>query len=115
MSANSSGNGHKLKTISPSRSQEGILGVLRGKYQKAGENGQTSVPIQTKLCAIYSDGSGNGHMLKNIGPVRHQGENFNPRLTGGNIWRFRGSTFHQKSGYDLQKKINCFYTNKKIH
>ena len=45
--------------------------------------------------------------------MRHQGENFNPRLTGGNIWRFRGSTFHQKSGYDLQKKINCFYTHKK--
>ena len=49
----------------------------------------------------------NGHMLKNIGPVRHQGEHFNPRLIRGNIWGFRGSTFHRKSGYmiDLQKQI----------
>ena len=65
------------------------------------------------MCAICSDGSGNGHMLTNIGPVRHQGEHFNPRLTRGNIRGFRGSTCHRKSGYDLQKKITiiCIYTN----
>ena len=56
------------------------------------------------MCAIHSDGSGNGHMLENIGPVRHQGTHVNPRLTGGNIRGFRGSTFHRKSGYDLQEK-----------
>ena len=57
------------------------------------------------MCAICSDGSGNGHRLKNIGRVRHRREHFNPRLTGGNIRGFKGSTFHRKSGYDLQKKI----------
>ena len=57
------------------------------------------------MCAICSDTSGNGHRLKNIGPVRHRMEHFNPRLTGGNIRGFKGSTCHRKSGYDLQKKI----------
>ena len=42
------------------------------------------------VCAICSDGSGNGHRLKNIGPVRHRREHFNPRLTGGNIRGFKG-------------------------
>ena len=37
MSANSSGNGHRLKTISPSRSHEGIFGVLRGQISKGWE------------------------------------------------------------------------------
>ena len=31
------------------------------------------------------------------------GEHVNLRLTGGNIWGIRGSTFHRKSGYDMQK------------
>ena len=64
------------------------------------------------MCAICSDGSGNGHRLKNIDPVRHRGEHFNPRLTGGNIRGFKGSTFHRKSGYDLQKKITIIYKKK---
>ena len=66
-------------------------------------------------CAPYicSDGSGNGHRLKNIGPVRHRREHFNPRLTGGNIRGFKGSTFHRKSEYDLQKKITIIYKKKK--
>ena len=53
MSANSSGNGHRIKTNSPSRSQEGIFGVLRDQISKGWENGQTAGPIETKLCAIY--------------------------------------------------------------
>ena len=36
MSANSSVNEYRLNTISSSRSHEGIVGVLRGTYQKAG-------------------------------------------------------------------------------
>ena len=64
------------------------------------------------MCAICSDGSGNGHRLKNIGPVRHRREHFNPRLTGGNIRGFKESTFHRKSGYDLQKKITIIYKKK---
>ena len=39
---------------------------------------------------------------------------FNPRLTGGNIIDFKGSTFHRKSGYDLQKKITIIYKKKKL-
>ena len=78
------------------------------KFQKAGENGHTAGPIETKLCAIHSDGSGNGYMLENIGPVIYQGTHVNPRLTGGNIRGFRGSTFHRKSGYDLQEKKLLF-------
>ena len=66
------------------------------------------------MCAICSDGSGNGHRLKNIGPVRHRREHFNLRLTGGNIRGFKGSTFHRKSGYDLQKKITIIYKKKKL-
>ena len=77
-------------------------------FQKAGENGQTAGPIETKVYAICSDGSGNGHMLKNIGPVRHQGEHFNPMLTRGNIIGFRGSTCHRKSGYDLQNFFTIY-------
>ena len=61
------------------------------------------------MCAICSDGSGNGHRLNNIGPVRHRREHFNPRLTGGNIRGLEGSTFPRKSGYDLQKKITIIY------
>ena len=38
---------------------------------------KTAGPIGSKLCAHYADGSGNGHMFKNIGPVRHKGEHFN--------------------------------------
>ena len=66
------------------------------------------------MCAICSDGSGNGHRLKNIGPVRYRREHFNPRLTGGNIRGFKGSTFHRKSGYDLQKKITIIYKKIKL-
>ena len=66
------------------------------------------------MCAICSGGSGNGHRLKNIGPVRHRREHFNPRLTGGNIRGFKGSTFHRKSGYDLQKKITIIYKKIKL-
>ena len=96
-------NGHRLNTISPSISQEGIFGVLRGQISKRWE--KTAGPIQTNLCAIYSDGSGNGHMLKTNWPSETQGGAFFPRLIGGNIRGFRGSTFHQKSGYDMHKKI----------
>ena len=54
-------------------------GVLRGQIimQKSGKYGITAGPIGTKLCAHnYADGSGNGHRLKNIGPVRYQGKHF---------------------------------------
>ena len=47
--------------------------------QKSWKDGITAGPIGTKLCAHnYADGSGNGHRLKNNGPVRYQGKHFNP-------------------------------------
>ena len=49
--------------------------------------------------------------VKNIGPVRHQRGHFNPRLSRGNIWGFRESMFHQKSGYDMKKKLQFVYNN----
>ena len=61
--------------------------------------------LRPKCAPLCSDGSGNGHWLKNSGPVRHQGGHFNPRLTRGNIRGFKGSTCHRKSGYDLQKNL----------
>ena len=73
MSANSSGNGHRLKQLAPRDPMRAFLGFKGVKYQKAGKDGQTAGPIGTKLWAIYSDGSVNGHRLKNIDPVRHQG------------------------------------------
>ena len=82
--------------------------VLRGQISKGWENGQKAGPIEIKVCAICSDGSGNGHRLKNIGPVRHRREHFNLRLTGGNIRGFKGSTFHRKCGY------KNYYNIKKI-
>ena len=94
-----------LKTISPSRFKEGIFGFFR----KAGENGQTAGPIETRLCAIYSDGSGNGHRLKKIGPVRHQGKHFNPRLTGAILEVLGGQHFIEildmicRKNYYIQK------------
>ena len=45
MSANSSGNGHRLNTIRPSRSHEGIFVVLRGQISEGWErwpNGWTN-------------------------------------------------------------------------
>ena len=76
MSAISSGDGHRLKTISPSIYQDGIFGVLRGQISKGWENGQTAGQIQTKLSAIYSDRSGNGHMLKKHWPSEIPGGAF---------------------------------------
>ena len=100
MSGNSSGN---VKTISPSRFKEGIFGFFR----KAGENGQTAGPIETRLCAIYSDGSGNGHRLKNIGPVRHQGKHFNPRLTGAILEVLGGQHLIEILDMICRKKLLC--------
>ena len=70
----------------------------------------TAGPIGTKMGTHIgpTDGSGNGHKLKNIGPMRHQG------LNRGNIWGFRQSTFHQMSGYDLQEKNYFFFIRNKL-
>ena len=53
MSANSSGNGHRLKRLAPQYPRRAFFGFYGVKYQKVGENGQTAGPIETKLCTIY--------------------------------------------------------------
>ena len=90
MSAGSSGNGHRFKIISPSIVQGAFWGVFRGSNtKKSGENGKTAGPIGPKLYAHnYADGSGNGHRLNNIGPVRYQGKHFNQGLSRSNILGF---------------------------
>ena len=51
MSVDSSGNGHRLKTIRPTIPQGGILGGFMGStIQKTGKFGQTARPIGNKLC-----------------------------------------------------------------
>ena len=81
----------------------GFSGVT---YQKAGKDGQTTGPIWTNLCAIYSDGSGNGHRLKNIGPVRHQGEHFNPGKVGAIFWVLGGQHFIESLDMICRKKMS---------
>ena len=117
MSANSSGNGHRLKTISPSRSHEGIFGVLRGQISKGWErwpNGWTNLDqivghIFTWLCEWT-------HVEKHW-PCETPGEHFNPRLIRGNIWDFRGKHLIESLDMiDLQKQNYIFYTKiKSIH
>ena len=65
-SVDSSGNGHRLKTIRPTILQGGIggRGGFRGStIQKTGKCGQTAGPIGNKFCTYNADESGNGHRL----------------------------------------------------
>ena len=64
-------------------------------------------PIGTKLCWIWKWTQVEKHWP--------QWEHFNPELGRGNIWGFRGSTFYQKSGYDLQKKMQSLSTIQAQH
>ena len=49
------------------------------------------------------------HRLKNIGPVRHNRGHFNQNICG-----FRESTFHRKSGYDLNFFLQFLANNSLI-
>ena len=84
------------------------MGSFRGStIHKPGKCGQTAGSIGNKFCTYNAGESGNGHRLKKIGPMRHQGEHFDAGLSRGNVLGFKpGSTFHQKSGecHDLQRK-----------
>ena len=94
-SVDSSGNGHRLKTIRPTISHGGILGGgggLRGStIQKPGKCGQTAGPIGNKLCTYNAGESGNGHRLNKSAPWDTRGA-FWRGLSRGNV--LRGSTFH---------------------
>ena len=103
-SVDSSGNGHRLKTIHPTIPRSDILGGFMGSTIKnSGKCGQTAGPIGNKLCTCK--------MQMNLGkdtgwtnwPKRHQGEHFYVELSRGKFW---GLIFHQKSGecHDIQRK-----------
>ena len=65
----SSGNGHRIKTIRPTIPQGGILGGFMGStIQKTGNFGQTAGPIGNKFCTYNADESGNGHRLNKLAP-----------------------------------------------
>ena len=70
----------RLKQFAPRYPSIAFWGGIKGSnICKSGKDGITAGPIGTKLCAHnYADGSGNGHRMKNIGPVRYQGKHFNP-------------------------------------
>ena len=59
-SVDSSGNGHRLKTIRPTIPQGGILGGFMGStIQKTGKFGQTAGPFGNQFCTYNADESGN--------------------------------------------------------
>ena len=68
-SVDSSGNGHRLKTIHPTIPHGGILGGFRGStMQKTGKCGQTAGPIGNQICTYNAGESGNGHRLNKLAP-----------------------------------------------
>ena len=96
-SVDSSGNGHRLKTIPPTITLGGILGGFVGAtIQKTGKCGQTAGPIGSQFCTFNADESGNGHRLEQIGPMRHQGDLFDVGLSRGNFLGFRGVNISSK-------------------
>ena len=58
-------------------------------------------------CAPYIQMApdGNGHRLKNIGPVRHHGKHFNPRLTGAILEVLGGQHFIEILDMICRKKL----------
>ena len=90
-SMDSSGNGHRLKTIRPTIHRGDILGGFMGStIQNSGKCGQTAGPIGNKLCTCKMQmnlgkdtGSTNWHQ-------RHKGEHFDVGLSRGKFWGFRG-------------------------
>ena len=86
--ADSSGNGHRLKTISSSRPKGGTWGVLRGQKCKSQENLPSGCTDWHQICYISADSSGNGHRLKTISPSIPQGA----------FWGVLGGHKMQKSG-----------------
>ena len=70
--ADSSGNGHRLNTISPSIPQ-GALGGLRGQQFISLDNLPNGWTDWHYIWYTSADSSGNGHRLKTISPSMPQG------------------------------------------
>ena len=73
-SVDSSGNGHRLKTIRPTIPHGGILWGFRGStIKKPGKCGQTAGPIGNTFCTYNAGESGNGHRLNKLAPSDTRG------------------------------------------
>ena len=91
-SADSSGNGHRLKTISPSIFQGAFWGVLGGhKTQKSGKSIPNGCTDWHQIWYTFADSSRNGHRLKTISPSIHQGS-FGGGVYGSKIQKSGKST-----------------------
>ena len=68
-SVDSSGNGHRLKTIRHTIPHGRIFGGFRGStIQKPGKCDQTAGPIGNTFCTYNAGESGNGHRLNKLAP-----------------------------------------------
>ena len=66
--ADSSGNGHRLKTVSSSRPKVGTWGVLGGQKCKSQENLPSGCTDWHQICYTSANSSGNGRRLKQLAP-----------------------------------------------
>ena len=71
-------NGHGQINL-PIETTQGIWSFLGGQqFKSLGKMAKWLDRLGPNCAHIYADGSGNGHRLKNIGPVIHQAQHFNP-------------------------------------
>ena len=92
--ADSSGNGHRLKTISSSRPKGGTWGGgFRGPKMQSQENLPSGCTDWHQICYTSADSSGNGHRLKTISPSIFQGA----------FWGALGGHKMQKSGKSTKR------------
>ena len=89
-SVDSSGNGHRLKQLAPQYPRAALWVVLWDQqFKRLGNCGQTAGRIGNQFCTYNADESGNGQNVEQIGPTRHQRENFYVGLSRGNFLGFR--------------------------
>ena len=88
MSANSSGNGHRLRTISPSIPQGAFWGFEGVKICKSLDNLPNHWTDWHHILYTSADSSGNGHRLKTISPSILQGAGPLDTPRGGGIFGF---------------------------
>ena len=79
-SADSSGNGHRLKTVSPSIPQRAFWGGFRGQKFKSLENLPNGWTDWHQIWYTSADSYGNGHRLKTTSPSG----------PGGSFWGLGG-------------------------
>ena len=106
--ADSSGNRHRLKTISSNRPKGGTWGVLGGQKCKSLENLPNTWTDWPQIWYTSADSSRNGHRLKTISPSIHQGA----------FWWVLGVTHSTKVRKMYQEAVPIgtkFVTSLRIH